>query len=65
MTAKRVLPVQNENQTILIISDDVDMTRIWKSLFEQRNCSVISETNAKEGVLTVVDPQNWTVLKGL
>ena len=52
MTAKRALPVQNENQTILIISDDVDMTRIWKSLFEQRNCSVISESNAKDGVLT-------------
>ena len=36
--------------SILIISQDVDMTRVWKNLFEQKNCHVISETTARDGV---------------
>ena len=36
--------------SILIISQDVDMTRVWKNLFEQKNCRVISETTARDGV---------------
>jgi DNA-binding response OmpR family regulator len=38
--------------SVLIISQDVDMIRVWKMLFEQRNCHVISETTAKDGLLT-------------
>ena len=38
--------------SILIISQDVDMTRVWKNLFEQKNCRVISETTARDGVHT-------------
>lgn len=50
MTALKITPNQNNQNTVLIISQDEDMIRVWKSLFEQRNCHVISETTAREGV---------------
>jgi DNA-binding response OmpR family regulator len=52
MAASKVSPRQNDLNSVLIISQDVDMIRIWKMLFEQRNCQVISETTAHEGLLT-------------
>lgn len=52
MAASKVSPYQNDLNNVLIISQDVDMTRVWKMLFEQRNCHVISETTAHEGLLT-------------
>ena len=52
MAASKIFPNQNETNSVLIISQDVDMIRVWKALFEQRNCRVISETAAREGVLT-------------
>ena len=41
---------QIEQHNVLIISQDVDMARVWKTLFEQRNCRVISEPTAQEGL---------------
>jgi len=50
MAANKFSPNENDLNTVLIISQDVDMTRVWKMLFEQRNCYVISETAAREGI---------------
>lgn len=52
MTAEKIIPNQKDLNTVLIISEDVDMTRVWKMLFEQRNCYVISESTAQAGLLT-------------
>jgi DNA-binding response OmpR family regulator len=52
MTAAKPTPNQNDLNTVLIISQDVDMILVWKMLFEQRNCRVISETSAHDGLLT-------------
>jgi len=52
MAASKVSPHQNDLNSVLIISQDVEMIRVWKMLFEQRNCHVISETTAREGLLT-------------
>lgn len=52
MAASKVSPQQNGLNSILIISQDVDITRVWKSLFEQNNCHVISETTARDGLNT-------------
>lgn len=52
MAASKVSPQQNGLNSILIISQDVDITRVWKSLFEQKNCHVISETTARDGLNT-------------
>lgn len=51
MTAKKITD-QNELHTVLILSQDADMTQVWKMLFEQRNCQVISENSAEDGLLT-------------
>lgn len=50
MAADKFPPDQNDLNTILIISQDADMIRVWKKLFEQRNCSVISETTPQDGL---------------
>lgn len=47
MAASKLSPNQN---TVLIISQDADMVRVWKMLFEQRNCHVISEMSAQDGL---------------
>ncbi|MBI3168520.1 MAG: response regulator [Chloroflexi bacterium] len=52
MAASVVSTNQNEVNSVLIISQDADMIRVWKMLFEQRSCHVISETVAQEGLLT-------------
>lgn len=52
MAASKVSPHQSDLNSVLLISQDMDMIRVWKTLFEQRNCHVISETTAHEGLLT-------------
>lgn len=52
MAASKVSTDSHDMNSVLIISQDVDMLRVWKMLFEQRNCRVISETTAQEGLLT-------------
>lgn len=52
MTAKKLTPNQTDLHTVLILSQDADMTRVWKMLFEQRNCHVISESNSHDGLST-------------
>lgn len=47
MAASKLSPNQN---TVLIISQDADMVRVWKMLFEQRNCHVISEMTGQDGL---------------
>lgn len=47
MAASKLSPNPN---TVLIISQDADMVRVWKMLFEQRNCHVISEMSAQDGL---------------
>lgn len=49
MAASKLSPNQN---TVLIISQDADMVRVWKMLFEQRNCHVISEMTGQDGLST-------------
>lgn len=49
MAANKISPNQN---SILIISQDADMIRVWKMLFEQRNCQVTSEMSAQNGLAT-------------
>ena len=51
MTAEKFTP-NNINNTVLIISQDADMTRVWKMLFEQRNCQVINESNSHDGLMS-------------
>ena len=50
MAASKVSSHQVDLNSVLIISQDVDMIRVWKMLFEQRNCRVISEGTASEGL---------------
>ena len=52
MAARKMFSNQNDMNSVLIISKDVDMIRVWKMLFEQRNCRVISETTSHEGIAT-------------
>jgi two-component system torCAD operon response regulator TorR len=46
------MTIQQHSQppSVLIISQDAGMTRVWKALFEQRNCRVICETSPGEGL---------------
>ncbi|NWF63186.1 MAG: response regulator [Chloroflexi bacterium] len=50
MTATTFSAHQGSMNVILIISQDTDMVRVWKLLFEQRNCRVICETNQHDGL---------------
>lgn len=50
MNAEKSLHDQHEPHSVLIISQDADMARVWKTLFEQRKCRVICETSVREGV---------------
>lgn len=50
MAAKKFTPDQNERHSVLIISQDADMARVWETLFEQRNCLVTSEASAEDGL---------------
>lgn len=52
MTTKNNNPHQNIANTVLIVSQDMDMIRVWKSLFEQRDCLVISESDGHKARLT-------------
>jgi DNA-binding response OmpR family regulator len=38
--------------TVLIISDQLDNVAIWETLFNQRNCIVLAETNLHDAVQT-------------
>lgn len=38
--------------SVLIISQDAELQRVWMLLFEQRNCRVLSETSAHDGLVT-------------
>lgn len=38
--------------TVLIISQDKEMADVWETLFEQKNCRVISETSAANALQT-------------
>lgn len=52
MTANKLSPNESDANTVLIISQDADMLGVWHSLFEQRNCLVISETDSNNGRTT-------------
>jgi DNA-binding response OmpR family regulator len=52
MSAEKFTPNDSDLNTVLIISQDADMTRVWKMLFEQRNCQVIHESNAHDGLMS-------------
>ena len=52
MTAQKFIPNQNDLYTVLIISQDADMVSVWETLFEQRNCSVLSEATPYDGIQT-------------
>jgi len=42
----------DKKQTILIISQDTEMTAIWETLFQQKNYHVVSETSAYSAIQT-------------
>lgn len=42
----------NETYAILIVSEDAEATSVWKALFQQKGCHVLSESSAKEAVQT-------------
>lgn len=42
----------DSTHTVLIISQDADLLRVWMLLFEQRNCRVFSETSARAALVT-------------
>jgi DNA-binding response OmpR family regulator len=42
----------NETHAVLIISQDAEATSVWKNLFQQKGCHVISEISPKEAVQT-------------
>jgi DNA-binding response OmpR family regulator len=52
MSAEKFTPNDSDLNTVLIISQDADMTRVWKMLFEQRNCQVINESNSRDGLMS-------------
>jgi DNA-binding response OmpR family regulator len=37
---------------VLIISQDLEMVAVWKTLFQQKNCQVITETVASDALQT-------------
>lgn len=49
MTAEKFTP-NNINNTVLIISQDADLTRVLKMLFEQRSCQVVYEGTSHDGL---------------
>lgn len=51
MSAEKFTPDIDLN-TVLIISQDADLTRVWKMLFEQRNCQVVNETTSFAGLIS-------------
>ena len=40
----------NEMNTVMIISRDAEMVDVWKTLFEQKNCHVVSETSSEDAL---------------
>lgn len=42
----------NDAQSVLIISQDAEMTAVWETLFRQKNYLVINETSARTAVQT-------------
>ena len=52
MTAWRTESNLKEIQTVLIISQDVEMTQVWETLFRQKDYYVISETSPKNAIQT-------------
>ena len=42
----------NETNTVLIISQDMEMITVWEALFEQKNCYVVSETTKDSAIQT-------------
>lgn len=52
MVAWKSNPEITELQTVLIVSQDVEMVNVWQALFEQKNCRVVCETGAGEALQT-------------
>ena len=52
MTADKFTPNDIDLNTILIISQDADMARVLKMLFEQRNCQVVNESASHDGLMS-------------
>jgi DNA-binding response OmpR family regulator len=42
----------NETYAILIVSEDAETISVWKALFQQKGCHVISEPSPQEAVQT-------------
>jgi DNA-binding response OmpR family regulator len=42
----------NDVQTVLIISQDIEMVAVWEMLFQQKNCYVVSETSPQNAAQT-------------
>jgi len=38
--------------TVLIVSEDAEMTSVWETLFKQKDCAVINETSPNDAVQT-------------
>lgn len=51
MTAEKFTP-NTMNNTVLIISQDADLTRVLKMLFEQRSCQVVNESASHDGLMS-------------
>jgi DNA-binding response OmpR family regulator len=51
MTAEKFTP-NNMDNTVLIISQDADMARVLKMLFEQRSCQVVNESASHDGLMS-------------
>lgn len=45
-------PNPNARHTVLIVSQDTEMTNVWKTLFEQKNCRVMIEHTPQGAVQT-------------
>lgn len=52
MVAWRTTSNSNEMNIVLIVSQDLGMASVWKSLFEQKSCRVIIETTPRTALQT-------------
>jgi len=52
MTTHKLENQSGKIHTILIISDDKEMTSVWETLFEQKDCRFFSESSARTGLQT-------------
>lgn len=52
MVAWKTETNSNELQTVLIISQDAEMVAVWETLFQQKNCYVVSEVSPYNALQT-------------